>query len=59
MARQAVAASALDDDDAAAKVVTARFFCEQWLPQVHGLVASVTAGAGQLMELSAEQLTSR
>jgi 3-(methylthio)propanoyl-CoA dehydrogenase len=59
MARQAVAASALDGDDAAAKVVTAQFFCEQWLPQVHGLVASVTAGAGQLMELSAEQLASR
>lgn len=59
MARQAVAASALEGDDAAAKVVTAKFFCEQWLPQVHGLVASVTTGADQLMELSAEQLTSR
>jgi 3-(methylthio)propanoyl-CoA dehydrogenase len=59
MARQAVAASSLDGDDAAAKVVKVKFFCEQWLPQVHGLVASVTAGASQLMELSAEQLASR
>jgi 3-(methylthio)propanoyl-CoA dehydrogenase len=59
MARQAVAAAALDGDEADAKVVTAQFFCEQLLPQVHGLQASVQAGHGPLMELTAEQLVSR
>ncbi|HEX8803448.1 MAG TPA: acyl-CoA dehydrogenase [Acidimicrobiales bacterium] len=33
----------------AQKVVTARFFCDQILPQVHGLVPAVTAGAGDLL----------
>jgi hypothetical protein len=59
MARQAVAAAALEGPDNDAKVLTAAFFCEQWLPQVHGLVAQVEAGHGQLMELSADQLASR
>lgn len=59
MARQAVAAVALEGPDADAKVTTAAFFCEQWLPQVDGLVAQVEAGHTQLMELSAAQLASR
>jgi 3-(methylthio)propanoyl-CoA dehydrogenase len=31
------------------KVVSARFYCDQILPQVHGLVPAVTAGAGDLV----------
>jgi alkylation response protein AidB-like acyl-CoA dehydrogenase len=30
------------------KIVSARFFCDQILPQVHGLLPAVTAGAGDL-----------
>jgi 3-(methylthio)propanoyl-CoA dehydrogenase len=37
------------------KVVTARFYAEQLLPQVHGLVGASTAGAGDLYALSPEQ----
>jgi alkylation response protein AidB-like acyl-CoA dehydrogenase len=54
LARSAQAAVRLQEDgqgDAAflgQKVVTARFFCDQILPQVHGLVPAVTAGAGDL-----------
>ena len=50
MARQALAATAaLDDASAAdkafyeAKVVSARFFCEQLLPQATGLLSAITA----------------
>jgi 3-(methylthio)propanoyl-CoA dehydrogenase len=39
-----------------AKVVTARFYAEQLLPQVHGLVAPATAGAADLYALSPDQL---
>ena len=59
MARQALAARAVGGDEGEAKLATARFFCEQWLPQVHGLTAQVTAGAAPLMDLPAEQLASR
>jgi hypothetical protein len=30
------------------RVVTARFYCETLLPQVSGLLAAATAGAGDL-----------
>jgi len=59
MARQAVAAAAMGGDEGEAKLATAAFFCEQWLPQVSGLVAQVQAGHGPLMALTPEQLTSR
>ncbi len=58
MARQALAAVSIGGDEGAAKLSTASFFCTQWLPQVHGLTAQVSAGAGALMDLSAEQLAS-
>ena len=38
------------------KLVTARFFAEHLLPQVHGLVAPVKAGKADLFALTAEQL---
>jgi 3-(methylthio)propanoyl-CoA dehydrogenase len=61
MARQAVAASRLlvagsaDDTFLQAKLVTARFYCEQLLPQSSGLLAAVTAGSRDLLTLDAEQ----
>jgi 3-(methylthio)propanoyl-CoA dehydrogenase len=59
MARQALAAAAvldgdadaaraLDADAAADKLAIARFFLEQLLPEVHGLLASVRAGGAAL-----------
>ena len=54
LARSAQAASRLaadglgDADFLAQKVVTARFYCDQILPQVHGLVPAVTAGNADL-----------
>jgi len=54
LARSAQAAARLaadglgDADFLAQKVVTARFYCDQILPQVHGLVPAVTAGAADL-----------
>ena len=47
---------AADADVAAVKLVTARFFAEHLLPQVHGLVAPVKAGKGDLFALTADQL---
>ncbi len=62
MARQALAACALLEDapgDRAAfleaKVVTARFYCAQLLPQAGGLLPAVTAGSTDLLELSPDQ----
>ncbi len=62
MARQALAACALLDgapgDRAAfleAKVVTARFYCAQLLPQAGGLLPAVTAGSTDLLELGPDQ----
>ncbi|MEX1177482.1 MAG: acyl-CoA dehydrogenase [Nitriliruptor sp.] len=41
-----------------AKIVTARFYAQQLLPQVAGLAGAVTAGADDLFALSADQLAS-
>jgi alkylation response protein AidB-like acyl-CoA dehydrogenase len=62
MARQALAAHAVlehtpDDDLAAAKLTTARFFCEQILPAVHGLTPAVTAGAEPLFAVDPAALS--
>ncbi|MCU1497397.1 MAG: acyl-CoA dehydrogenase [Acidimicrobiales bacterium] len=54
-AKRLVDAGAPDADVAAVKVVTARFFAEHLLPQVHGLVAPVKAGKADLFALTAEQ----
>ena len=61
MARQAVAARALGDDDpyAAAKVATARFYCTELLPQAAGLLPTVRAGADLVLALPATDLASR
>jgi alkylation response protein AidB-like acyl-CoA dehydrogenase len=62
MGQQALAAvasidaGAADADVAATKLVTARFFAEHLLPQVHGLVAPVKAGKTDLFALTADQL---
>ena len=59
MARQALAAASVVDGDAAAapaldadsapdKLEVARFFCEQLLPEVHGLLPAVRAGGAGL-----------
>ena len=61
MARQALAArERLQSGSGSAafyeaKIVTARFYCEQILPTATGLVASVTAGAEQLLALGPDQ----
>jgi hypothetical protein len=58
LARQALAARSLGVDDPfnAAKVQTARFFCEQLLPQAAGLAEAVKAGKGPLFAVDADQL---
>ena len=62
MARQALAASRLlaggstDTAFLQAKLVTARFYCEQLLPQAAGLLPAVTAGGRDLLVLDGEQL---
>ncbi|MFN8038995.1 MAG: acyl-CoA dehydrogenase [Acidimicrobiales bacterium] len=62
MARQAlIAKHALDEGTGdpelmRAKLTTARFFCEQILPQAHGCAPAVTAGAGDLMAVPVELL---
>jgi hypothetical protein len=60
MARQAIAARRLGLDDSydAAKLETARFYIEELLPQVHGLMGAITAGSDRLFALTAEQLRS-
>jgi hypothetical protein len=60
MARQAIAAESLGADDPynRAKRTTARFYLEELLPQVHGLVAAIKAGSEVLFELTPEQLAS-
>ncbi|MCB1039012.1 MAG: acyl-CoA dehydrogenase, partial [Acidimicrobiales bacterium] len=55
-AKRVVDAGGADADLAAAKIVTSRFFAEQLLPAVHGLVAPVKAGKGDLFALTADQL---
>jgi len=65
MARSALAASALlagqsgDVDFLEAKLVTARFFAEHLLPQVHGLLAPILAGKADLLALTPAQFASR
>jgi hypothetical protein len=62
MAIQGLAAKRILDaggSDAAlaeVKLVTARFYAEHLLPAVHGLVAPVKAGKGDLFALTADQL---
>jgi 3-(methylthio)propanoyl-CoA dehydrogenase len=45
-----------DADYLQARITVARFYAEQLLPQVHGLVGAVTAGADDLYGLSPAQL---
>ena len=61
LARQALAAMPGSPQDSylAAKVASARFYCEQLLPAAGALTAAVTAGADQLYEVSAGALESR
>jgi 3-(methylthio)propanoyl-CoA dehydrogenase len=47
-----------DDAFLEARVVTARFYAEQLLPQVAGLAGAVTAGADDLYALTPQQLAS-
>ncbi len=59
MARSALAALTADDLDpafVAAKVASARFFCEQLLPTGDGLLGSVTAGGDAVMAFDAATL---
>jgi hypothetical protein len=44
------------DGFCAARIVSARFYCEQLLPQARGLLGSVTAGAGSLYAVTPAQL---
>ena len=53
----AKSAAGLDPTFVAAKVASTRFFCEQLLPQVAGLEASVTAGGDVLMSFDREILS--
>ncbi|MEO7371719.1 MAG: acyl-CoA dehydrogenase, partial [Ilumatobacteraceae bacterium] len=61
MARQALAATqrlatrTTETDFVEAKLVTARFYCEQVLPQAAGLLSATTARAGDLLALTAAQ----
>ncbi|MFN0028656.1 MAG: acyl-CoA dehydrogenase [Acidimicrobiales bacterium] len=58
LARSALAAQSTGDETLArAKLITARFYAEQLLPQVSGLLSAVTAGDHDLFALSAEQLS--
>jgi hypothetical protein len=57
VAAQARAADGDADGFYAAKVVSARFFGEQLLPRVRGLLPSVTAGARDLLALTPAQLS--
>jgi 3-(methylsulfanyl)propanoyl-CoA dehydrogenase len=61
MARQAAAAraDAATDAYAAAKVATARFYCQELLPQARGLLPAVRAGADLVLSVPAEDLASR
>jgi hypothetical protein len=61
MAKSALAAKGhldngtADAEEMRAKLVTARFFCQHILPQVHGLVPAVRAGFEDLFALSPER----
>jgi alkylation response protein AidB-like acyl-CoA dehydrogenase len=49
-------ATDIDATTVAAKVATARFFCEQLLPAVHGIGASITGDSDLLMSFTHESL---
>jgi hypothetical protein len=49
-------ATDIDAATVAAKVATARFFCEQLLPAVHGIGASITGDGALLMGFTHESL---
>ena len=49
-------ATDIDAETVAAKVATARFFCEQLLPAVHGIGASITGDGALLMGFTHESL---
>ena len=55
-AQKVIAGGGPDADVAEVKLVTGRFFAENLLPQVHGLVAPVKAGKADLFALDADQL---
>jgi hypothetical protein len=55
-AKRVLDAGGSDAGIAEVKLVTARFFAEHLLPQVHGLVAPVKAGKDDLFALTADQL---
>jgi alkylation response protein AidB-like acyl-CoA dehydrogenase len=59
MARSAHLAvhSEMATDEIAAKVATARFFCEQLLPVVHGLSSSITGDGDLLMSFTHDTLS--
>ena len=56
LAKGALAAAGHDDDFHRAKLASARFFGEQILPTVHGLVPAATTSADDLYVLTADQL---
>jgi hypothetical protein len=61
MARQALAAKSRvatgsgDPGFLDTKIVTARFYCEQILPQSGGLLGAITAGSADLLALAPDQ----
>ncbi len=62
LAREALAARTLLDGDGSdrwlhAKIATARFYCEQLLPQSFGLVPAITAHAGALFAIDPDLLS--
>jgi 3-(methylthio)propanoyl-CoA dehydrogenase len=56
LAKAALAAAGRDDEFHHAKLVSARFFGEQILPGVEGLLPAVIAGADDLFALTPDQL---
>jgi len=56
LAKSALTASTRDDDFHRAKVVSARYFGEQILPTVRGLLPAIEAGADDLYALTPAQL---
>ena len=55
-AREQLAKGGGDEEFLEAKIATARFYCEQLLPQTKGLLPMVTAGSHQLFEVPIGQL---
>ena len=58
-ARAALDAGGDDADFLTAKVATARFYCQELLPQARGLLPAVTAGAGLLFAVEPKHLGQR